>query len=271
MIRPNNRNAKCIQVLEQAVYDLSDCEDLEDIGSLDFDETECERGWGLPPTPSLQHHTPLPPSRSHSRNSAASAATQRSITNMSQGPVPLLPLNKIRSRDTTRANSLRSVSDISVLSLPPSRRPTPSKRHVAMAAEWGVTNQETVQKLITRSKKFGKQVSEKRKRELIREKILEGSRRVPILERSPPPPTAGSAMSSNSVLYQWDDPPLHHSSGHSKHSSPHSKHSSQASLQSKQALHTQIYRNPKFNEPASNVRLPPLVKKPERPKYSVFR
>ena len=242
---------------------MSDCEDLDDIVSVDYDETECERGWGLPPTPSLQHHVPLPPSRSSSI-----ASTQRSVTELSQGPVPLLPLNKLRSRDTTRANSLRSVSDISVLSLPPSRHATPTKRHVAMAAEWGVTNQETVEKLVQRSKKFGKHVSEKRKRELIRQKILEGSKRTPLTENPPPPPTAGSAMSSDSVVYQWDDSPLHHhSSRHSKHNSPHVKRSPHE----KQALHTQVYRNPKFYDAANNVRLPPLVKKPERPNYSVFR
>ena len=251
------------------MYDLSDCEDLDDIGSLDFDETECDRGWGLPPTPVIQHHIPLPPSRA---SSIASTTPHRSITDMSQGPVPLLPLNKLRSRETTRANSLRSVSDISVLSLPPSRRPTPSKRHVAMAAEWGVTDQKTVQKLIQRSKKFGKHMTEKKRRELIRHKILEGSKRVSLVQNSPPPPTAGSAMSSNSVVYQWDDAPVHHhSSSHSKHNSPHAKNSSNTSLHGKQALHTQIYRNPKFNEPASDARLPPLVKKPDRPNYSAFR
>ena len=252
----SDRVIKFLQVLTQAVYDLSDCEELDEIGSLDFDESECERGWGLPPTPapsSLQHHIPLPPSRS---SSLASTIPQRSITDMSQGPVPLLPLNKLRSREPSRANSLRSVSDISVLSLPPSRHVTPSKRHVAMAAEWGFANQETAQRMAQRSKKFGKHISEKKKRELVRMKILEGSKRVPLVQ-SPPPPTAGSAMSSDSVLYQWDDEPVQHS----KHNSPHGK----------QALHTQIYRNPKFSEPAGNVKLPPLAKKPNRPNYSAFR
>ena len=40
----------------------------------------------------------------------------------------------------------------------------------------------------------------------------------------------------------------------------------------KQVLPTQVYRNPRFSEPANNAtKLPPLKTKPTRPKYAAFR
>ena len=307
------------QVFQQAVYDLSDCDDLDEVCSLDFDEADLDRGWGLPPTPSLQHNAPLPPTPSHtnSRHSnqrndtfvvphhhrgdeklshhqkqderlshpkrgdtgtrrtethnigchstsvlghrSTSNLSHRSITNISHGPVPLLPLNKLRSRDNSAANSIRSFSDISVLSLPVSRRASPTKRQLALVQEWGVKDTATANKLIQRSKKFGKHMSTQRKRELIRERILEGSsRRNNFLAGSPPPPSVMSAVSSNSDLeYQWDIPALQRNS---------------PAPPQRPSVPLHVYRNPRFNEPAaSSVRLPPLTlkrsKAPNKPKF----
>ena len=170
--------------------------------------------------------------------------------------MPLLKLNKLNSRQSSRATSTRS--EISVLSLPPSRKtsqahlfdiPVTSKKGQEMANEWGIKNPHTIRKLMQRAKKFSDPMTAEKKRKILRKRILDSTRQFLIDTKEP---TLSSIRSSSSdvtilsdVVYQWDDRPLHRAS----------------SRRDKNVLPTRIYRNPTFSQPANNMRLPPIFRK----------
>jgi len=265
-------------LMEQTQYELDDidfAEEVPDFAEFDFDEAALDKGWDLPPTPQLPvNNTPIPNTPHSNLHSVQSKATVLS------SPVPLLPLRRSSNMSNGSEISLLSLPPSRVTSKPPSARSNPSEYSARTTArssqrasakqqhiqeEWGMSGH-TADLLLRRSRRFGDKMTEARKKEIIRKKIA--AMRAP-LQRTPPPPSSSNSLVDlievdEDVQYEWTMNPVQHAKRlvKSQQRAENAQRKAPTGTKRSEAIHVQMYRNPKFSSPGSegNVKLPPLLR-----------